>query len=53
MKVITIIQPWATLIAINEKRFETRSWATKYRGPLATNPYPSKGSKGYGITKRM
>ncbi|MFE4712623.1 MULTISPECIES: ASCH domain-containing protein [unclassified Paenibacillus] len=35
MKAITIIQPWATLIAIGEKRFETRSWATKKRGPLA------------------
>ncbi|MED0736248.1 ASCH domain-containing protein [Aneurinibacillus thermoaerophilus] len=35
MKVITIIQPWATLIAIGKKGFETRSWATKHRGPLA------------------
>lgn len=29
------MQPWATLIAIGEKKFETRSWATKYRGELA------------------
>lgn len=35
MKAITIIQPWATLIALGEKRFETRSWPTKHRGPLA------------------
>ncbi|MEK3745949.1 ASCH domain-containing protein [Brevibacillus sp. FSL K6-0770] len=35
MKTITIHQPWATLIALGEKRFETRGWATKYRGPLA------------------
>jgi activating signal cointegrator 1 len=35
MKVITIIQPWATLIALGEKQFETRSWATKHRGELA------------------
>ncbi|MFD5022241.1 ASCH domain-containing protein [Paenibacillus sp. NPDC058367] len=35
MKAITIIQPWATLIALGEKRFETRSWSTKHRGPLA------------------
>jgi activating signal cointegrator 1 len=34
MKVISIIQPWATLIMLGEKRFETRSWATKYRGEL-------------------
>jgi hypothetical protein len=35
MKVITIVQPWATLLAIGEKKFETRSWHTKYRGELA------------------
>lgn len=35
MKAITIIQPWATLIALREKKFETRSWRTKYRGELA------------------
>ncbi|MBC8079282.1 MAG: ASCH domain-containing protein [Gorillibacterium sp.] len=35
MKAITIIQPWATLIALGEKRFETRSCSTKYRGLLA------------------
>jgi hypothetical protein len=35
LKAITIHQPWATLIAIGEKENETRSWATKYRGPLA------------------
>lgn len=35
LKVISIKQPWATLIALGEKKFETRSWATKYRGELA------------------
>lgn len=35
MKAITIKQPWATLIALREKQFETRSWQTKYRGPIA------------------
>ena len=35
MKAITIWQPWASLIAWQEKRYETRSWETKYRGPLA------------------
>ena len=34
MKTLTLIQPWATLIALNEKHIETRSWATQYRGPL-------------------
>ena len=34
MKALTIKQPWATLIALGEKKIETRSWSTKYRGPL-------------------
>lgn len=35
MKAITLWQPWASLIAFEEKRVETRSWATKYRGKIA------------------
>ena len=34
MKAINIHQPWASVIAFGEKRFETRSWKTDYRGPL-------------------
>jgi hypothetical protein len=35
VKVITLTQPWASLVANGEKRIETRSWRTSYRGPLA------------------
>lgn len=35
MKALTIRQPWASLIAAGVKTIETRSWSTKYRGPLA------------------
>lgn len=35
MKAITIIQPWATLLALEEKGNETRSRRTHYRGPIA------------------
>ena len=35
MKAITILQPWASLIACGAKKIETRGWATKYRGPIA------------------
>jgi len=35
MKALTIHQPWASLIACETKRFETRSWKTSYRGPIA------------------
>ena len=35
MKAITIWQPWATLLPLGVKLYETRSWATSYRGPIA------------------
>lgn len=35
MKALTIHQPWASLIAYQFKRYETRSWSTDYRGALA------------------
>lgn len=34
MKVLTIKQPWASLIINGYKRFEFRSWYTNYRGEL-------------------
>ena len=34
MKVLTIKQPWATLIMQKNKRFEFRSWKTNYRGDV-------------------
>lgn len=35
MKALTIWQPYATLLITDVKRFETRKWQTKYRGPVA------------------
>jgi hypothetical protein len=35
MKAISLWQPWASLVATGAKTIETRSWPTKYRGPLA------------------
>lgn len=35
MKALSLWQPWATLIALGVKRFETRHWSTRYRGPIA------------------
>lgn len=32
MKILTLLQPWASLVGI--KKIETRSWSTKYRGLL-------------------
>lgn len=46
MKVLTLTQPWATLVALGAKKIETRSWSTSYRGPLAIH-----AAQGYaGLT---
>lgn len=41
MKVLSLTQPWASLMAIGAKRIETRSWATSHWGPVAI--HASKG----------
>lgn len=35
MKALTIWQPYASLIAVGAKKYETRSWRTDYRGLIA------------------
>ena len=34
VKAIRIHQPWALLVTLGEKRFETRSWHPEYRGRI-------------------
>jgi hypothetical protein len=35
MMALTLTQPWASLVAIGAKQWETRSWPAKFRGQLA------------------
>ena len=35
MRALTIRQPWASLIALGIKHYETRSWSTNVRGRIA------------------
>lgn len=35
MKTLSLHNPFAGLLVLGLKEYETRSWATKYRGPLA------------------
>lgn len=44
VKLVSLWEPWATLMAIGAKRIETRSWSTRYRGWLAI--HASKGGLG-------
>lgn len=41
---LSLLQPWASLVAIGAKCIETRSWRTDYRGPLLIAS--SKGFSG-------
>jgi hypothetical protein len=34
MQILTLWQPWASLVAIGAKTIETRGRPTNYRGPL-------------------
>lgn len=45
MKVLSIKEPFATLICNSKKRIETRSWKTKYRGELYIHASISKIDK--------
>ncbi len=44
MKVLSLLQPWATLVIKGFKKIETRSWRTAYRGELLI--HASSGKKG-------
>ncbi len=44
MKALTLTQPWASLMALQAKRIETRSWKTNYRGELVI--HAAKGFPG-------
>lgn len=45
MKVISLLQPWASLVVLGHKKIETRSWNTKYRGELLV--HASKSPKSW------
>lgn len=48
MKVLSLLQPWASLVVLGHKEIETRSWNTKYRGPLLIH-----ASAGIGKVQRQ
>jgi hypothetical protein len=44
-KVLSLLQPWASLVVMGAKKIETRSWTTAYRGPLLIHASVSKKGK--------
>lgn len=51
MKALSIKQPWANMIASGEKTIETRTWCTKFRGPLliVSSKTPRIEPAGYAL----
>ena len=45
-KALTLSQPYATLLALGQKRIETRSWSTSFRGPLLIHAGAGLGPVG-------
>lgn len=45
MKALTLTQPWASLMALQQKTIETRSWETLYRGEIVI--HAAKGFPGW------
>jgi hypothetical protein len=39
---LSVVQPWATLIALGLKQIETRSWYTEFRGTIAIHASAGK-----------
>lgn len=48
MKVLSLLQPWATLVIMGAKKIETRSWQTAYRGELLI--HASRSKKGNALS---
>jgi activating signal cointegrator 1 len=46
MKALTLLQPWATALAVGLKGFETRAWSTPYRGPVAIHAGKRRDPRG-------
>lgn len=47
MKVLSLLQPWASLVVMGHKKIETRSWTTAYRGPLLIHASQGKSGKAF------
>lgn len=53
MKVLSLTEPYATLIAKGIKTIETRSWKTNYRGKLYIHASSTKIPKEYKNNEKL
>ncbi len=53
MKAITLWEPWASLIAVGAKQYETRSWYTQYKGEIAIHAAKVEKYPGINVVNTM
>lgn len=53
MKVLSLTEPYATIIKEGKKKIETRSWKTNYRGKLYIHASSTKIPKEYRENKDL
>lgn len=53
MKIISLWEPWASLVALGWKMIETRSWSTGYRGDVAIHAAKNRTAIRDGTPNRL
>ncbi len=52
MKCLSVAQPWASLLVLGLKHFETRPWYTAYRGPLAIHASKTRSAAARALCRQ-
>lgn len=53
MKALSLLQPWAGLLALGIKGFETRSWNTNHRGRVAIHASARIPKQGLALLEEL
>lgn len=53
LKLLTLTEPWASLLALAEKKIETRGWSTRYRGWIWIHAGKGPGDLNLGDIRYM
>lgn len=52
IRALSLTQPWASLVVAGHKRWETRSWRTDYRGPVAIHAAKGQDVHARGVEQQ-
>lgn len=51
-KCLSVLQPWASLIVHGMKRYETRGWRIRHRGPLLIHASSAFGKEAIALCRK-